>query len=77
MLPVIPNPWSLTPTECYIVARLSEGERLTDIGRSLGISVKTAWVHRDRATGKMGAASIAETIERWLAEQVGAEDCNG
>lgn len=50
----------LTPKERRVLQLLSEGYSTKDVGRILGISVKTAETHRQHIMEKLGLHSIAE-----------------
>lgn len=64
-LPVVDNPWGLTPTQCEVMRRVVDGEKAKEIGDALCRSHKTVEVHFERAKEKMGARSILHAAVMW------------
>jgi len=52
----------LSPKEAEVARRLGSGEKLTDIARDMGVSVKTASTYRTRAMRKLGVSTTAAFI---------------
>ncbi len=53
---------SLTPREREVLERLADGATTKEVARILGISVRTAEVHRANVMRKMEAGSLAELV---------------
>jgi two-component system NarL family response regulator len=62
---------SLTQRESEVGRRLAQGQSVQDIATSLGISKKTAAIHRDNLRGKLNCASSYE-LTALLARRVNA-----
>ncbi|MFZ5427375.1 MAG: response regulator [Thermodesulfobacteriota bacterium] len=54
----------LSAREAEVARRLGAGEKLTDIARDMGISVKTASTYRSRGMRKLGVNTTAAIIRR-------------
>jgi FixJ family two-component response regulator len=52
----------LTPREREVMDLIVQGQHNRDIGRQLGISVRTVEVHKARLMDKLGARNLAELI---------------
>ena len=52
----------LTPREREILQLLAEGRTNREVGKNLGISVKTAETHRARVMRKLGVNSVADLV---------------
>ena len=52
----------LTPREREVMDLIVQGQHNRDIGRQLGISVRTVEVHKARVMDKLGARNLAELI---------------
>jgi two-component system, LuxR family, response regulator FixJ len=57
----------LTPREREIAARIAEGEANKVVAAELGISVRTAELHRARILQKMGVRSVAQLVRMLVA----------
>lgn len=53
----------LSEREFQVFRRLVTGERVTDIARAMGLSVKTISTHKTHVLSKMGMASPAELVK--------------
>lgn len=60
--PTVRRKGPLTPREREILQLLAEGRSNRDVGKLLGISVKTAETHRARVMRKLGVDSVAELV---------------
>ena len=65
---------ALTPREREIAARIAEGEGNKQVAAGLGISVRTAELHRAHVLRKMGARSIAQLVRMLVALKGRAAD---
>lgn len=59
-----PGAGALSLREREVARRLGAGEKLTDIARDMGVSVKTASTYRARAMRKLGVTTTAGVIRR-------------
>jgi DNA-binding CsgD family transcriptional regulator len=59
----------LTPRERQVLRQLLDGQRKSEIGRTLGISPKTVDAHRANLLAKLGAPNTPRLIARVLAYQ--------
>jgi two-component system, LuxR family, response regulator FixJ len=57
----------LTPRERQIAGRIADGEANKKVAVELGISVRTAELHRARILQKMGVRSVAQLVRMLLA----------
>ena len=53
----------LTPRETQVVMKVVKGQSISEIGLSMGLSVKTISTHRTRALGKLGLTSNAQLVQ--------------
>lgn len=57
---------SLTPRECEVMERVTQGKPNKLIAHELSVSIKTVEVHRARMMEKMEAGSVAELVKTTL-----------
>ena len=64
----------LTPREREIAARIADGAANKKVAADLGISVRTAELHRARILQKMGVRSVAQLVRMLVALKAGPAD---
>lgn len=64
-LPVIANPWGLSPVECEVMRQSVDLLNTKEIGAALGRSPKTIEIHRERMKEKMGAKNLIHAVLIW------------
>ena len=57
-----------TTRELEVLRMLAHGQRVTDIARAFGVSVKTVSTHKMSLQNKLGAANTAQILERARAQ---------
>jgi DNA-binding NarL/FixJ family response regulator len=62
---------SLTDRELDVLRRIAAGQRLTEIGSALHLSVKTVSTHKTRIQEKLQVSSTAELIRYALHNRIG------
>ncbi len=56
----------LTPRQRQILSALARGQQTKQIARELGISEATVKTHLSRATARLGTATRAQTVARYV-----------
>lgn len=64
-VPVIANPWDMTPMQCAVMNLRTQGCTYRVIAEKLEISEKTVWSHMDIARGKTQADSMRHSEQMW------------
>jgi DNA-binding NarL/FixJ family response regulator len=64
-LPVIANPWKLTPMQCAVMGLQAKGMGKKAIGLELSINPKTVDSHRERIMTKMDVATKRQALDLW------------
>lgn len=62
------EPGRYTSRELEVLRMLDHGQRVTDIARAFGVSVKTISTHKMSLQKKLGAANTAQILERARAQ---------
>jgi DNA-binding NarL/FixJ family response regulator len=62
------DPGRYTTRELEVLRMLDRGQRVTDIARAFGVSVKTISTHKMSLQKKLGAANTAQILERARAQ---------
>lgn len=64
---------ALTQREFEVFLKLAGGERVTEIGRALGISAKTVSTHKTRIMEKMGMRSMSQLVQYAIVNRLFSE----
>ncbi len=70
-----PRHAELSNRELEVLRRIVAGERLTDIGEALHLSVKTVSTHKSRIQDKLQLHNTAALIRYGLEHRIGDNDC--
>jgi DNA-binding CsgD family transcriptional regulator len=65
VLPVVENPWSLTPMECEVMRRVILLQTGKEIGAAMNRSPKTIEIHHERLKAKMKAKNLMHAALLW------------
>lgn len=68
---------ALTQREFEVFVKLAGGERITAIGRALGISAKTVSTHKTRIMEKMGMRSMSQLVQYAIVNRLFSEAKTG
>jgi DNA-binding CsgD family transcriptional regulator len=74
-VPLVANPWKLTPIQCAVMNLRSQGDTYVAISCKLAIKAKTVWSHMDVARKKMDVTTLRQAEQmwgRWAREQAAA-----
>lgn len=64
---VVPGADALTPRQRQVLGALARGRQTKEIARDLGVSEATVKTHLARACERLGAATRAQAVARYVA----------